>query len=122
HGFTSETRGASRMNWKNVCTPSQVSEAQPFGTRIDGLQVAVFEHEGRYYAIEDRCPHADTRLSNGFVEGCEIECPLHEARFDIRDGRCTHGRELTGRDVRSYPLRIVDGHLQIDIEHEEMSA
>jgi 3-phenylpropionate/trans-cinnamate dioxygenase ferredoxin component len=49
--------------------------------------VAVFHTEdGELYAIDDTCTHQDASLSDGWLEGCEVECPLHASRFDLRTG------------------------------------
>lgn len=48
--------------------------------------VAVFNADGELYAIDDTCTHQDASLSEGWLEGCLIECPLHAASFDLRTG------------------------------------
>ena len=49
--------------------------------------VAVFRTgDGALYAIDDTCTHQDASLSDGWLEGCEVECPLHSSRFDLRTG------------------------------------
>ena len=53
---------------------------------IDGIFVAVFNVGGKFYAIEDVCTHDDGPLAEGDLDGYEIECPRHGARFDIRTG------------------------------------
>ena len=57
--------------------------------RVDGERVAICNVEGTLYAVEDRCTHDDAPLGEGDLEGCEIECPRHGARFDVRDGSVT---------------------------------
>lgn len=65
-------------------------EDVPPGTRravdVDGVKVAVFNLEGGYFAIEDVCTHDGGELASGALEGCEIICPRHGARFDVRSG------------------------------------
>lgn len=48
--------------------------------------IAVFHVEGAFYAIDDTCSHADASLSEGEIVGCQVACPLHGARFDIKTG------------------------------------
>jgi len=65
--------------------------------------------DGSFYALEDECPHEQAWLSEGELEGCEIECPLHYSRFDLRTGEVrslpatmsatTYHVEVEGRDV-----------------------
>lgn len=57
--------------------------------RLDGERVGVVLHEGKYYAWEDRCTHDGAPIGEGALDGCEIECPRHGARFDVRTGRVT---------------------------------
>ena len=50
--------------------------------------IGLFRSEsGGYYALDDECPHEVASLSEGWIEGEEIECPLHSSRFGLRDGK-----------------------------------
>jgi NAD(P)H-dependent nitrite reductase small subunit len=100
------------MTWETICATSQVSEDYPFGAKVAGKDIGVFLVDGAYYAIENICPHAYALLSQGFVEDGKVECPLHEAVFDIRSGRCL--REPGGRDLTTYPIRVEGSQVQID--------
>ena len=53
---------------------------------IDGRAVALFNVDGTFYAIDDVCTHDGGPLAEGELEGCEIVCPRHGARFDVRTG------------------------------------
>ncbi len=85
------------------------------GTRrvleVDGVQVAVFHLEDGFHAIEDVCTHDGGELAAGQVEGCEIICPRHGARFDLRTGSVTAPPAY--EDVAILPTRIVDGQLEV---------
>jgi len=80
---------------------------------IKGQPVVVFNLAGYFYAIRDACTHDDNPLGDGDLDGFEVICPRHGARFDVRDGRATHMPALT--DTPSYPMRVVDGMLEINI-------
>ncbi len=56
-------------------------------TEIDGRAIALFNVDGAYYAIDDVCTHDGGPLAEGELIGCEIHCPRHGARFDVRTGR-----------------------------------
>ncbi|KQN64618.1 Rieske 2Fe-2S domain-containing protein [Erwinia sp. E602] len=105
------------MNWKTVCSLSQVREDFPYAGNVSGKEIGIYQVEGEFYAMEDICPHAWALLSQGFVEDGKVECPLHEAVFDIKTGRCL--REPGGRDLQIYPLRVVDNQIQIALIGEE---
>ena len=87
----------------------------PPGTRqvldVDGVQVAVFHLEDGFHAIEDVCTHDGGELAMGQVEGCEIICPRHGARFDLRTGTVTAPPAY--EDVAVLPTRIVDGQVEV---------
>jgi 3-phenylpropionate/trans-cinnamate dioxygenase ferredoxin subunit len=76
---------------------------------IDGRAIAVFNVDGAFHAIDDVCTHDGGPLAEGELIGCEIECPRHGARFDVRTGRplcmpaiepvSVHAVELRGDDI-----------------------
>jgi nitrite reductase (NADH) small subunit len=79
----------------------------------DGDELAVFNVGGEFYAIDNSCPHKGAPLSEGTVCGHVVECGLHGWQFNVRTGEC-----LTVRDrLRSYPVRVEDGRVVIDVSH-----
>jgi nitrite reductase/ring-hydroxylating ferredoxin subunit len=102
------------VEWHDVAEPDQVAEDFPLSAKVEGKDVGVFLVNGQYYALEDVCPHAYALLSQGFVEGDEVECPLHGARFHVPTGRCT--KEPGGRDLKVYPVKIENGRLLVGTE------
>ncbi len=54
--------------------------------RVEDLPVAIFHVDGEYYAMDDVCTHDGGPLAEGFIEGEEIECPRHGARFSVKTG------------------------------------
>ncbi|QEH36022.1 Naphthalene 1,2-dioxygenase system ferredoxin subunit [Aquisphaera giovannonii] len=76
---------------------------------VDGRAIAVLRVGDDFYAIDDVCTHDGGPLAEGELRGCEIRCPRHGARFDVRDGRAlsfpavepvpTHRVEIRGDDV-----------------------
>lgn len=85
------------------------SVAEVFGSRscrsltVAGVQIGLFLVDGEIHAIDDICSHGNARLSEGELEGFEVECPLHAGLFDIRSGKALSA-PLT-RDVRSHRVR-----------------
>jgi 3-phenylpropionate/trans-cinnamate dioxygenase ferredoxin component len=68
----------------------RVDELPPGGkllADLDGRAIAVFNVDGEFYAIDDVCTHDGGPLAEGELEGCEIRCPRHGARFDVRTGK-----------------------------------
>ena len=84
---------------------------------IDALSLVVFNIAGKYFAIEDVCSHDDGPLGDGdFEDEFEVACPRHGARFDVRNG---HALSLPAvEDISAYPVRVVDGNIEIGIPAE----
>ena len=97
------------MSWIGVCDAEQVQEDFPFSGNVDGKEIGVYLIDGEYYALEDVCPHAYALLSQGFVEDGKVECPLHEAVFDVKTGQCLHGPG--GRNLNRYPVRVFENQI-----------
>ena len=95
-------------DWVFVCATSQLLPGE-MTTAWDGdTAIAVFNHAGMYYALEDRCSHEDFELSSGAFDPAtgSIECVLHGARFDVHDGRalCAPAYE----PVAKFPVKVDD--------------
>ncbi len=80
---------------------------------IDGEAIALLRIAGGWYAIADVCTHDQGPLGEGEVEGFEIECPRHGARFDVRTGKALLLPAVV--DIPAYPVREVKGEIQIGI-------
>lgn len=104
------------MNWMTLCRKSDVREDYPHAAQVDGREIGIFLLDGQYYALDNLCPHAEARLSQGFIEEGQVECPLHEARFDLRNGRCTHMPEYGGAGVGSYAVRVQGEDIQVQMQ------
>lgn len=79
------------------------------GIEVGGVEVALYKIDSEVFATADLCTHGQARLSNGFLEGCEIECPLHQGRFDVRNGKAMCA-PLT-EDLRVFPVKIENGRV-----------
>ncbi|GLZ48818.1 bifunctional 3-phenylpropionate/cinnamic acid dioxygenase ferredoxin subunit [Actinomycetospora sp. NBRC 106375] len=86
--------------------------------RVQGsVPIAVFNADGELYAIDDTCTHQDASLSDGWLEGCAVECPLHAACFDLRTGRPSG--PPAKKAVRTHPVSVVDGLVYVEETVEE---
>ena len=76
--------------------------------------VAVFHTEdGEVFAIDDTCTHQDASLADGWLEGCEVECPLHASRFDLRTGQVD--APPAKRPVRTHRVVVQDDHVYVEL-------
>lgn len=99
--------------WHDAAASSALDADFPLGVEVNGKPIGLYLVDGQVCALEDICPHADAHLSQGFVEGGVVECPLHGARFDITTGKSLN--EIGERDVRCYPAKIDNGRVVIQI-------
>jgi len=76
-------------------------------------QVLLCNVAGEYFALENRCPHAEVPLSGGRLEGTVLECPLHGGKLDVRDG--SPQRLPIHRNAVTFPVRRIDGGVEIDL-------
>jgi naphthalene 1,2-dioxygenase system ferredoxin subunit len=100
-------------NWTDVSAFDDVPEEDVLGVETAGKDVALYNVDGQVYATDNICTHGHARLCDGFLEGFEIECPLHQGKFDIRDGRPTC--QPVTEAVRSYPVKIENGRVFVDL-------
>jgi 3-phenylpropionate/trans-cinnamate dioxygenase ferredoxin subunit len=94
-----------------------VSDLAPGQTRAleeGGIRLLVCNVEGRFYAIENQCPHAAVRLDAAALRGCLLECPVHGGKLDVRDGS-PQGHPIR-KSIATYPVSERDGTLEIQLD------
>ena len=101
------------MAWQKVARLDALGDGDVIGVEIDGQPVALYRIGDEVFATEGMCTHAEGLLADGWVEDGAIECPLHQARFDIRTGKalCAPATE----DLRTYPVKVEGGDVLIDL-------
>ena len=98
-------------DWIDVCAASAMADNENIVVDVDGTDVAIFKLAGKFYAIEDVCTHDGAEIASGELDGDEIICPRHGARFCVKTGavKCAPAYEA----VDTFPVRIEEGQLQI---------
>ena len=90
-----------------AATVDELPPGQRKHVEIDGVRVAIFNLDGELYAIEDVCTHDGGPLVEGeILNGHEVQCPRHGARFDIRTGEALSMPAFT--PTETYEV-LVDG-------------
>jgi 3-phenylpropionate/trans-cinnamate dioxygenase ferredoxin subunit len=82
--------------------------------QLHGNHVCIANADGEIYAFKDNCSHRDFPLSEGALEGMEIECAWHGARFDITTGRALRLPAI--KPVRTYEVRVEDGEIFVALQ------
>jgi len=101
-------RGRPPFRFPGPCFVGRVAEfegSRPRRVRVGNKLVAVFREGGRFYALEDRCPHEGTRLSAGKVSDGVVKCPSHALTFDLSSGLCTRNDVFRVRRYRVVVIR-----------------
>ena len=98
-------------DWVDVAAVTELPPGSHRVVDVDDAPVVVFNLDGEFHAIEDVCTHDDSDLSGGCIEGDEIVCPRHGARFSIRTGEALTGPAF--EPVATLPVRVHDGVVQV---------
>ncbi len=101
-------------HWIDITSSEDVPEDDVIGIDVAGKSIALYQVAGEIFATDNICTHGNARLCDGFLEGHEIECPLHQGKFDIRNGKAMCA-PLT-EDVRTYPVKIEGSRVFVDLE------
>ncbi len=101
--------GAER--WVRVAAAKDIPPGELLGVEVAGRKIAVFHlDDDTWHAIDNVCTHAYALLSDGWLDGDEIECPLHAGRFDVRTGRAIS--PPVEEDVQTYEVRLEGSDLR----------
>ena len=101
------------MVFKKVANKLEVESGGVLRVEVDNREISLFNIDGDIYAIDEICSHADGPLSEGYLEGYEIECPFHGARFNIKTGEVTAPPAVVSVDV--FDVRLVGDDIEIDV-------
>ena len=100
--------------WVRAAGRSGLTPGEVLGVEVGGRSIALYDADGSLFATDNICTHAYACLSDGWLEGETIECPLHAARFDIRTGKALDPPAT--EDLRTYPVRVVGDEVQVKLD------
>jgi 3-phenylpropionate/trans-cinnamate dioxygenase ferredoxin subunit len=100
--------------WVKVAEAGELAPGEKKQVDLDGVEVALFNVNGEYYAIEDVCTHDGAPLAHGRFRGEEISCPRHGARFNVKTGAalCMPAFE----PVTTYPVKVETNGIFIEVD------
>jgi naphthalene 1,2-dioxygenase ferredoxin component len=104
----------SEPQWMDALAADDLPTDDVVGVNVAGHDIAIYTVGEAVYATDNVCTHGAARLCDGFLDGHEIECPLHQGKFDVRDGKplC----EPVTEPVRSYPVKLAGGRVYLRID------
>ncbi len=98
-------------DWITVAAVGELAPGTSKVVDVDGTVVAVFNIDGEYFAIEDVCTHDGGELASGVIEGDQVVCPRHGARFCVRTGDALSAPAY--EPTAKFPVRIENGAVQV---------
>lgn len=114
--FNYTTFGESKIEFSEIAPASELPNGERLYLEIDGRALVIFNIAGQLFAIGDICTHDDGPLGDGDLEGYNIVCPRHGAEFDVRTGQVMQMPAVV--DIPAYPVKVVDGMIQVGIPKE----
>ena len=101
------------MAWTRAAAVAEVKERGVMDAEVGGEEIALYWVDDAVYATHNVCTHAFARLSEGFLDGDCIECPIHQAMFNVKTGEAVAPPAYTA--VKTFPCRIEGGDILVDI-------
>ncbi|HEY4547719.1 MAG TPA: non-heme iron oxygenase ferredoxin subunit [Pedomonas sp.] len=106
------------MPWIPTLPPTALADEGVAGAVAGKVRVALYQVDDAFYATALMCTHGQASLADGYLDGCLIECPLHQGTFDVRTGApmsepCTEA-------VRSFPTKLEDGLIHVLVNDDEV--
>jgi nitrite reductase/ring-hydroxylating ferredoxin subunit len=107
------TAGAASAFVK-VARVEEIAPGTLLRVEVAGRLICLANVDGVIFAVDDDCTHISGPLDQGELEGCVLTCPLHLARFDVRDGRVLRGPARD--DLPTFAVRTEDGEVYVAAE------
>ncbi|MCC6417241.1 MAG: Rieske 2Fe-2S domain-containing protein [Gemmataceae bacterium] len=105
-------KGEEPRGFQTVCKVTDLVEGEGKTVEVGGKLIALFLSGGRYYAIDDLCPHMGASLSGGWVENGAVTCPWHAWRFRLEDGAWANYLKVK---IGCYAVRVEGDEVQVQV-------
>lgn len=100
-------------DWTDALSVDDLPSDDVKGVAVAGRDIAIYAVGDEVFATDNLCTHGNARLCDGFLDGHEIECPLHQGKFDVRNGQPTCAPVTEA--LRSYPVKIEGGRVFVQL-------
>lgn len=107
---------STHLEFVTVASVEELGNGERLFLEVGGFPIAIFNIAGKYFAIADVCSHDDGPVAEGELNGFEIACPRHGARFDLQTGKALTLPAVV--DIPAYPVKIEDGAILIGLPLE----
>ena len=101
------------MAWHAVADADALGDDEALGVKVGEVPIAIVRAGGMLHAVSNVCTHQYALLSDGYVEGGCIECPLHQGKFELTTGKamCAPVTE----DIAVYPVKVEGGKILVEL-------
>ncbi len=103
----------SGSTWTTVAQRSDVQPGEVLAVEVGSQRIALYNLDGEIHATDNVCTHAFALMSDGYLEGDIIECPLHGGRFEVRTGKGL-GPPISC-DLKTFPVRLVGENVEVNV-------
>ena len=100
--------------WIKIARTDAIEEDDMIAVEVEGKPIAVYHVGGAFHATANVCTHAYALLTDGFLDECTVECPIHAGRFDIRTGKALGPPVKV--DLKVYPLKVEGDDILIALD------
>jgi 3-phenylpropionate/trans-cinnamate dioxygenase ferredoxin subunit len=107
----------AELEFIKVADEDELLPGERLFVAIDEAQIIIFNLAGILYAIGDVCSHDGNVLDDAPVEGHDVVCPRHGARFDVRNGKAVSLPAVV--DIPAYPVRVRERQIQVGVPKQQ---
>ncbi len=111
--FNYTEKTSDTLEFVEIAPASELPNGERLFVDVADRPIVIFNIAGQFFAIGDVCSHDEGPLGDGLLEDHNIVCPRHGAEFDVRNGKAMQMPAVI--DIPAYPVRVVDGNIQIGI-------
>lgn len=111
--FNYTEKTSDTLGFVEIAPASELPNGERLFVDVADRPIVIFNIAGQFFAIGDVCSHDEGPLGDGLLEDHNIVCPRHGAEFDVRNGKAVQMPAVI--DIPAYPVRVVDGNIQIGI-------
>lgn len=101
------------MSLIKVANKNDIKDGEMIKVSVKDKEILLANLNGEFFAINDICTHRHCNLSDGFLEGSEVTCPCHMAKFDVKTGNVTAPPATENEET--YPVEIKGNDIFVDV-------
>lgn len=104
---------SDNQNWHRVASTHEIETDEALPVTVGDTEIALCKLGDEVYALNNICTHEYACMSDGFIEGDLIECPLHQAQFHIPTGKVVSPPAEV--DLETYPVKVENGEVYVQL-------